>query len=177
MTIETLAKQGRTHTGLAGIDAARLKAIRNASLRACFNRLEDTQYRLEFVARIQGREYINDAAARSVNSTWYSLESVGGGIIWIAFGSEVPTDYSRLIPVALRKVRMLLVLGDGEQMSQAFGGSIPSIVRCASMSEALRRAYYYDAPDDVRVLFSPATAAGGETDVLGETFRREVNEL
>lgn len=177
MTIETLAKQGRTYTGLAGIDTARLKAIRNASLRACFNRLEDTRYRLEFVARIQGREYINDAAARSINSTWYSLESLDGGIIWIACGSEVPTDYSRLVPVALRKVRMLLVLGESEQMSQAFGGSIPSIVRCASMSEALRRAYYYDAPDDVRVLFSPSTAAGDETDVLGETFRREVNEL
>ena len=91
MTIETLAKQGRTHTGLAGIDTARLKAIRNASLRACFNRLEDTRYRLEFVARIQGREYINDAAARSINSTWYSLESMTGGIIWIACGGFVPS--------------------------------------------------------------------------------------
>ena len=33
MTIETLAKQGKEHTGLAGIDTARLKAIRDASLR------------------------------------------------------------------------------------------------------------------------------------------------
>ncbi len=177
MTIETLAKQGRTHTGLAGIDTARLKAIRNASLRACFSRLEETRYRLEFVARIQGREYINDAAARSINSTWYSLESMAGGVIWIACGTAEPTDYSRIVPVALRKVRMLLVLGESEQMSKAFGGSISSIVRCSSMAEALRRACYYDAPDDVRVLFSPATAEGEPTEVLGEMFRREVNEL
>ena len=76
MTIDTLVKEGRerTHIGLAGIDTQRLKAIRNASLRACFNRMEETRYRLEFVARVRGRVYINDAAARSVNSTWYSLE-------------------------------------------------------------------------------------------------------
>ena len=72
MTIETLVKEGRerTHIGLAGIDTQRLKAIRNASLRACFNRMEETRYRLEFVARIRGREYINDAASRTINSTW-----------------------------------------------------------------------------------------------------------
>ena len=58
MTIETLAVQGRDriHTGLAGIDIQRLKAMRNASLRACFNRLEETSYRMEFVARVRGRE-------------------------------------------------------------------------------------------------------------------------
>ena len=55
MTIETLVKEGqeRTHIGLAGIDIQRLKAMRNASLRACFNRMEDTSYRLEFVARVR----------------------------------------------------------------------------------------------------------------------------
>ena len=49
MIIETLAVQGRDriHTGLAGIDIQRLKAMRNASLRACFNRLEETSYRME----------------------------------------------------------------------------------------------------------------------------------
>jgi len=69
MTIETLAKQGRDriHTGLAGIDTQRLKAMRNASLRDCFKRLEETRYRMEFVARVRGREYINDAASRSIN--------------------------------------------------------------------------------------------------------------
>ena len=111
MTIETLAKQGTSHTGLAGIDTARLKSMRNASLRACFNRIEDTRYRLEFVGRILGREYINDAGARTVNATWYVLETLQGGIIWIVSGTEQKTDYGKLVPAALRKVRMMLVLG------------------------------------------------------------------
>ena len=168
MTIETMVQQGRdrVHTGLAGIDVQRLKAMRNASLRDCFRRLEDTRYRLEFVARICGREYINDAASRSVNATWYSLESMQGGVIWIAD-----------TPAALRKVRMLLVVGgESASMREAFEGVVPSIAVCGSMREALHQAYRYDA-DDVKVLYSPACANGFSTDECGERFRKEVNEL
>ena len=179
MTIETLVKEGRerTHIGLAGIDTQRLKAIRNASLRACFNRMEETRYRLEFVARIRGREYINDAASRTINSTWYSLESISGGLIWIADATKNKTDYSRLVPPALRKVRMLLIVGgDSGLMRQTFSGVIPSIEDCSSMAEALQKAYRYEA-DDVKVLYSPACDNGSDVVDEGEEFRHQVNEL
>lgn len=179
MTIETLAKQGhdRIHTGLAGIDTQRLKAMRNASLRACFNRLEETRYRMEFVARVRGREYINDAAARSINSTWYSLESTQGGLIWIADAPKADADYSRLVPPALRKVRMLLIVGgDSERMRKSFGGIIPVIETCESMAEALQKAYRYEA-DDVKVIYSPACDNGSDVVAEGEEFRHQVNEL
>lgn len=178
MSIETLANMGHTHshTGLAALDTSRLKAMRNASLRDCFNRIEDTPYRLEFVARILGREYINDAAARTINSTWYALESLQGGLIWIACGNEEKVDYSRLVPPALRKVRMLLVLGSDERLKSTFTGIIPTIRSCSSMAEALHMAYLYEAMD-VKVIFSPACDDGTPSQVLGEQFRREVNEL
>lgn len=179
MTIETLVAQGhnRTHTGLAGIDTQRLKAMRNASLRACFNRLEETRYRMEFVARVRGREYINDAAARSINSTWYSFENVKGGLIWIAEAPINDVDYSRLVPLALRKVRMLLLLGgDNERMRKSFSGIIPTIETCPTMADALQKAYHYEA-DDVKVLYSPACDNGHSVEERGESFRREVNEL
>ena len=176
MTIETLAKQGTTHTGLAGLDTARLKAMRNAALRSCFNRLEDTRYRQEFVARILDREYINDAGARNVDATWYALECMQGGVVWIVCGTDATTDYSRLVPVALRKVRMMLVLGPVGQLRQAFVEVVPVIEECHSMRDALHKAYLYDA-SDVKVLFSPACNDGTPTSALGEAFRSEVNEL
>ena len=176
MIIDTLAKEGRTYTGLAGLDTARLKAMRNASLRACFNRLDDTHYRLAFEGRILDREYINDAAARNVNATWYSLDSMQGGIVWIAIGCNHRVDYSRLVPVALRKVRMLLVLGNDEQLRKQLGKAVPNIVACRTMAEALHHAYTYEAYD-VKVLFSPACNDGTPTEALGEAFRYEVNEL
>lgn len=176
MNIETLAHGGRTTTGLAGLDTAKLKAMRNASLRECFHLMEDTHYRMEFVARILEREYIDDAAARTVNATWYSLERVQGGIIWIATGCEHEVDYSRLEPVVLRKVRMLLVLGPDAQLRKAFSGVVPTIEACHSMAEAVHKAYNYESMD-VRVLFSPACDDGTPTEALGEAFKTEVNEL
>ncbi len=179
MTIETLAVQGRDriHTGLAGIDTQRLKAMRNASLQSCFNRMEETRYRMEFVARVRGREYINDAAARNINATWYTLESTKGGLIWIADAPKSDADYSRLVPPALRKVRMLLIVGgDSECMRKSFSGVIPTIEACPSMADALQKAYHYEA-DDVKVLYSPACDNGQPVEDCGDAFRQEVNEL
>lgn len=178
MTIETLVAQGQTqaHPGLAALDTARLKAMRNASLRECFQRIEDTPYRNEFVARILGREYINDAASRSVGATWYALERIQQGAIWITCGVDAPVDYSSLTGIAMRKVRMLLVLGPDATIRQAFQGIVPTIVSCRSMGEALHKAYMYETTD-VSVLFSPATQDGTPTEALGEAFRYEVNEL
>ncbi len=178
MTIETLVKRGfdRPHVGLAGMDTQRLKAMRNSTLRACFKRMEETHYRLEYVATIRGREYINDAAARTVNATWYSLESMQGGVIWIACGCSNDVDYSRLLPVALRKVRMMLVLGNADGMKKAFAGIVPQIVECTDMAEALHKAHYYDS-NDVKVLFSPACDSDESSEELGEAFQHEVNEL
>lgn len=178
MAIDTLTMMGhdKIYTGLAGIDTARLKSIRNASLRACFNRPFESRHKMEFVARILGREYIDDAASRTINATWYTLERMQGGIVWIACGSEVDADYSRLVPTALRKVRMLLVLGPDARLKRTFSGIIPTIHSCASMAEALHAAYLYEAVD-VKVVFSPACDDGIPAGEWGERFCREVNEL
>lgn len=180
MTIEALAKQGyeRTYTGLAGIDARRLKTMRNAALRACFSRMEETRYKQEFVARVCGRQYVNDAASRTINATWYTLEHQQGGLIWIADANDTPTDYSRLVPTALRKVRMLVVVGDGEDyMHHIFNGIIPVIKRSSSITEALRNAYRYESEEELSVVYSPACYNGHSTVEQGEAFRKEVNEL
>lgn len=180
MTTDTLTRQGqdRTHTGLAGIDTAKLKAMRNAQLRSCFNHFDELPYRREFVARVRGREYINDASSRNVNATWYTLESLQGGLIWIAMGDPSDADYSRLVPAALRKVRQLLIVGhNGERLERAFEGIIPDIVVVDTLAEALQHAYYYNEADSVRVVFSPACQSATPSTELGEQFKHEVNEL
>ena len=93
MSIEILAKQGRdrVYGGLAAIDSSKSRQMRDNALRSCFTRLDEVSYRMEFVARIHGLEFINDAAARSVNATWYALERLEGGIVWIAFGGDEET--------------------------------------------------------------------------------------
>ena len=75
---ETLTTQGRekVHTGLAGIDSEKLKKLRSSHLRACFNLIDEMRHKLEFVARIKGISFVDDAASRSTLSTWYALETI-----------------------------------------------------------------------------------------------------
>ena len=114
MSIEQLATQGRDrlHGGLASVDTALLRHMRDKALRSCFRRLEETSHRMEHVATIHHKEYINDAAARSVNATLYTLQRIAGPVVWIAFGGDAAADYSVLQPVALRKVGKLICVGD-----------------------------------------------------------------
>lgn len=179
MTIETLARTGFVdyHAGLAGIDTRRLRAMRNEALRATFRRMEDTAGRMEYIISIRGRQYYNDAASRNVSATWFAIEELQGGIVWITCGIPEQVDYSRLLPVVQRKVRVIYVLGPADGVRSAFSTVVPNIVECHSMADALKRAYYYDAPD-VKVLFSPATSDPQQpTSSLYESFINEVHEL
>ena len=173
MTIETLTE---TRHGLAGLDTRRLCAMRKAAIRNCFKLMEDTASRIDFVATVRGRSYYNDAASRNVNATWYTLEELQGGLIWITCPGQ-GVDYSRLLAVAKRKVRMILVLGDAAPLRDAFSAVVPHIVECPTMAFALKKAHYYDSPD-VNVVFSPATFDEAlPTQQLADEFKHEVNEL
>ena len=179
MSLEQLATQGRDrlYGGLAAIDTSRLRQMRNADVRTCFTRFDEADFRLEYVARIHGIEFINDAAARSVNATWYALQRIGGGIIWIAFGGDSQTDYRRLQTLAMRKVRMLICVGsDNRALHEAFHNVVPNIVDVDNIASAVHAACYSGIAD-ATVLFSPATRQGLSDETAGLLFRHEVNEL
>lgn len=149
--------------------------MRNAALRNCFKLMEDTPGRLQFLLTLRNRSYYNDAASRNVNATWYALDEMQGGIIWITCGGEA--DYDRLMPLVQRKVRTILVLGRADALRDAFSSVVPNIVECDSMADAVRRAYYYDAPD-ANVIFSPATDNPElPSSDLSQEFIHEVYEL
>ena len=179
MSIELLANQGRDriHGGLAAIDTSRLRHMRDENIRTCFTRFDEADSRLEYVARIHGLEFVNDAAARSVNATWYALQRIGGSIIWIAFGGDSQTEYNRLQSLALRKVRMLICVGsDNSCLHEAFRHIVPEIVDVGGIAAAVHAACY-SGLTDATVLLSPATRQGLSDETAGCLFRHEVNEL
>ena len=179
MTIETLAQQGRTSipTTLAQVNANRLKKMRNAGLRSCFERFDDIRYRKEFVARINGKTFINDASSSNVNATCFTLESTDGSLIWIANGNDDNANYSSLRPAALRKVRMLYCVGsNNENLHRSFAGIIPNIIDVATLGEAVSNAFYSPL-ETANVIYSPAANNGHSVKENGELFQTEVNEL
>ena len=179
MSIQLLATQGRDriHSGLAAIDSSRLRQMRNTAIRTCFSRLDEAEYRLQYEARIHDMEFINDAAARSVNATWYALQRLSGDIIWIAFGGDSQSDYRRLQTLALCKVRMLICVGaDNAPLHDAFRHVVPTIVDADTIGAAVRTACR-SGISEATVLFSPATPQGLSDETAGLLFRHEVNEL
>lgn len=179
MSIETLAKQGRTQvfTGLAGVEAVKLKKLRNEQLKQCFSHFDEQRFRMEFVARVRGMEFYNDAASRSVNATWYALQSMEGSLLWIVNGDDDRADYAKLVPLAKKKVGMMICVGDNtHRLHEVFGGSVATIVDAPSVTKAVHVAYCSNL-DDVKVLFSPAGENGISVDEEGSRFTMEVNEL
>lgn len=179
MTIESLATQGREkiYTNLAGIDTAKLKKMRNDSLRRSFASFNEMKYKLEFVARISGMEFINDASSRTPNATWYSLDTMEKPVIWIANGDVNDVNFDTLKPLSLRKVRMLICVGaDNSRLHETFAGIVPVIIDVPNMAVALDKALYSDVENAV-TLFSPACENGVSVAEQGEMFKYLVNEL
>lgn len=179
---ESLATQGRekVHTGLAGIDSSRLKKLRSSHLRDCFNLIDEMRHKLEFVARVRGISFIDDAASRSSLSTWYALETVEGAIVWIANGASLDranaSGIKRLRTLVKSKVKTIICLGDCTAFEMTFGDIVSEILSASDMHEAVTMAFYRDY-EDYKVLFSPAVENGQPYEEQGDAFKREVNEL
>lgn len=179
---ESLATQGResVHTGLAGIDSAKLKKLRSTQLRECFNLIDEMRHKMEFVARIRGISFVDDAASRSTLSTWYAMETVEGEVAWIANGAastpQRVADMKRLRPLVDKKVRMIIAVGDSALYEAVFGDLVDDIRSVASLHQAVERAFYSDR-EELKVLFSPAVENGIGYEQQGDEFKREVNEL
>ena len=178
---DTLLKQGqKARTGLAAIDSAKLKKLRNSQLKECFNIIDEMRHKLEFVARIKGISFVDDAASRTSFSTWYALETIEGQAIWIANGaaadSKFLASFDRLHQLVADKVRMIICLGDNGAYSQAFSDVVNEIVSVEDMHEAVHLAYR-NGMENTKVLFSPAVENGVSYEVQGESFKSEVNEL
>lgn len=151
-------KHNLANSMAAGI-AAKLLEVRNKSIRESLSSFDNIEHRMEFVASIQGVDFINDSKGTNVNSTWYALESVNRPIVWIAGGVDKGNDYASLLPLAQERVKALVALGkDNRRIEEAFSETIPNIVTTQDMVEAVRLAMQLAEKGDV-VLLSPACAS------------------
>jgi len=132
------------------------------------------------VIKVHGIQFINDSKATNVNSCWYALESVKGGIVWIAGGVDKGNDYSELFELVEKKVKAIVCLGkDNQRIKDAFEGKVEAIVESETMMEAVKSAYYLGAKEDT-VLLSPACASFDlfeNYEERGRKFKEAVREL
>lgn len=161
MTIEELALQGKhnVYNSMAASLTARIVDIRKEIIRESLQDFQNIEHRLEFVASINGIEFINDSKATNVNSTWYALESMEKPVVWICGGQDKGNDYNELLDLVKTRVKAIICLGkDNKKIIDAFKGAVDIIVETDNASDAVAASYKIGKKGDV-VLLSPACAS------------------
>jgi UDP-N-acetylmuramoylalanine--D-glutamate ligase len=161
MTIEELALQGKhnVYNSMAASMTARIVDVRKEIIRESLQDFQNVEHRLEFVASINGIEFINDSKATNVNSTWYALESMEKPVVWICGGQDKGNDYNELSDLVKQRVKAIICLGkDNSKIVAAFQGLVDTIVETDSAQDAVAASYKIGKKGDV-VLLSPACAS------------------
>jgi len=161
MTIEQLALQGKhnVYNSMAASLAARIVDVRKETIRESLQDFQNAEHRLEFVASVNGIEFINDSKATNVNSTWYALESMQKPVVWICGGQDKGNDYNELNDIVKQNVKAIVCLGkDNKKIIKAFEGIVETIVETNNAADAVAASYKLAKKGDV-VLLSPACAS------------------
>jgi UDP-N-acetylmuramoylalanine--D-glutamate ligase len=117
------------------------------------------EHRLEFVAKVNGIEFINDSKATNINSAWFALESMEKPTVWIVGGVDKGNDYAELTALVREKVKAIVCLGvDNQKILDAFSGVVDTIVEAGSAMEAVAYGYRLAQNEEI-VLLSPACAS------------------
>lgn len=182
MSIHELALKGKhnAQNALAAGIAARLLEIRTGMVRESLMDFENVEHRLEFVAKINGIEFINDSKATNINATWYALESMEKPTVWIVGGVDKGNDYSELTELVKAKVKAIVCLGvENQKIIEAFANLVDQIVETNSAKEAVAAAYQL-AKTEETVLLSPACASFDlfqNYEDRGNQFKKAVRSL
>lgn len=161
MTIEQLALQGKhnVYNSMAASLAARIVDVRKEIIRESLQDFQNIEHRLEFVASINGIEFVNDSKATNVNSAWYALESMQKPIIWVCGGQDKGNDYNELSELVKAKVKAIVCLGkDNKKIIDAFKDLVDVIVETDNAADAVAASYKIGKKGEV-VLLSPACAS------------------
>jgi UDP-N-acetylmuramoylalanine--D-glutamate ligase len=139
--------------------ATRIVDVRKDIIKESLQDFQGIEHRLEFVASINGIEFINDSKATNINSTWYALESMQKPIIWVCGGQDKGNDYNELIDLVKNKVKAIVCLGkNNKKIINAFKDVVEIIAETDNAPDAVATSYKIAKKGDV-VLLSPACAS------------------
>lgn len=161
MSIHELALKGKhnTQNALAAALTGRLVDIRKENVRESLADFTNVEHRLEFVAKVNGIEFINDSKATNINAAWFALECMEHPTVWIVGGVDKGNNYDELMDLVCEKVKAIICLGkNNEKIIAAFEDKVETIVEASSALEAVAYGYRL-AKKDETVLLSPACAS------------------
>ncbi|MCC6814957.1 MAG: UDP-N-acetylmuramoyl-L-alanine--D-glutamate ligase [Saprospiraceae bacterium] len=138
--------------------ASQILGIDNNVVQLAIDSFKNDPHRLEYVASIEGVDYINDSKATNVDSVYWALDAMKSKIVWIAGGQDKGNNYSVILPLIQEKVKTLVALGvNNQKLIDFFSPYIP-VLDTHSMTECVEQCMNIASSGD-KVLLSPACAS------------------
>ncbi|OHD65521.1 MAG: UDP-N-acetylmuramoylalanine--D-glutamate ligase [Spirochaetes bacterium RBG_13_51_14] len=115
------------------------------------------EHRLERIGVYQGREFINDSKATTVNAVLTAIRSLPAEGVLILGGRTKGDDYSRLSSGMNGRIRALVLIGESKDyFSKIFSGN--RLVTADTLDDAVVKAMKESREGDV-IILSPACAS------------------
>jgi len=142
-------------------------------------------HRLELVRELNGVRWYNDSIATAPERTVAAINSFEEPIVLLLGGRDKKLPWDHLAQLIRKRVSRVVIFGEaGDLIADAIGPKKPgqamrSVVRCATLHEAIKTAYKQAEKGDV-VLLSPGCTsydAFKDFEERGQAFRKWVNEL
>jgi len=164
---------------LAAMALADTFGVSKAAIIEALRNFAGVAHRSQWIAEINGVEWINDSKATNVGAARASIEGRNRPLILIAGGQSKGADMSVLRPLLEQRVKLVLLMGeDAEVIEQAWHGAT-RIVRVDNMCEAVTQAQQSAQSGDC-VLLAPACASFdmyAKFEARGDDFARCVRGL
>lgn len=164
---------------LAAMAIAHSIGISRPAIVAAIKQFAGMPHRSQWIAEIDGVEWINDSKATNTGAAQASIEGRERPVILIAGGQSKGADMSVMFATVKRQVKLVLLLGeDAARLQQAWQGAT-RIERVRDMQQAVQRAHEVARSGDC-VLLAPACASFDmypKFEARGDDFSRRVKEL
>ena len=150
------------------------------TLREVLRSYRGLEHRLEPVAIVDRVAFVNDSKATNAGSLEVALESFEKPVVLIAGGRDKGQDFTPLSPLVRRRVKHLVLIGEGADRLAKAWPSVPAS-RAGTLAEAVDRAFAVARGNGGgTVLLSPACASFDmfrDYEDRGRRFKGEVERL
>ena len=145
---------------MAAIGLTYFSGVSLENIRKGLKDFKGVEHRQEFVATIDGVDYINDSKGTNTDATITALKAMEKPTILIAGGYDKKEDYSKLMGFIKDKVKLMILLGDTAKniASTADQCGYKDYIFVKDYPEAVKTAKEKAVSGDV-VLLSPACAS------------------
>jgi UDP-N-acetylmuramoylalanine--D-glutamate ligase len=162
VAVESLIIKGR-HNHLNALAALALGVAAGFEMQCMLAALisyKGLPHRCEYIATLNGAMYINDSKATNVGATLAAIEGFAEekNIILLAGGESKGADFSPLLTVATRSVKLTILIGrDADKLYSVLSDSVNCLYQ-NSLVSAVQKAMQHAENGDV-ILLSPACAS------------------